>query len=193
MYDVDVFFSTLFVFISHFFLSCNYIATYYVMALSWLSSVCRQYMISVWYLTLLVNFKHNDPWHWIKIGIVTLPASYKRPYSTQNGGVLLFVYGELIFHLMLMGIVLFLVNCSWKYLSEKCWALLCNYTCITGFDIKGGNFKFFTFIFHPIWIHIFLFFLFFSKIFIWMAYWCAMKKKYLYCFSKRGLLYRENS
>jgi hypothetical protein len=53
-----------------------------------------------------LNFKHNDSWHWIKFrywfrSMVTLPVFRQEP-KVQKLMFLLFVHGELIFHLILM-------------------------------------------------------------------------------------------
>ena len=78
---------------------------------------------------------------------------YSNPTLFQTRGpkiqkwmLQLFVHGELIFYLILMG---FFVNSLGKSLSEKCIALLCSYYLFYRKGaIKEYNFNFF--IFHPI-------------------------------------------
>jgi len=77
---------------------------------------------------ILLNFKNNDPWHWIKAGIdlgYCNPTSFQtRGHKVQKLMFLLFVLGEFIFHLILMKFLL--MNSFGKSLSE-CIMLLCNY------------------------------------------------------------------
>jgi hypothetical protein len=84
---------------------------------------------------------------------------------------LLFVHAELILHLIFM---FWLMKSLRKSILEGCSiALLCNYY---RFDIKGGNFRFFTFFFFIQFNAVFFFFFFFYKMSTLMCYWWTIKK-----------------
>jgi len=71
---------------------------------------------------------------------------------------LLFVHAKLIFHLIFM---FWLMKSLRKSILEGCnIALLCNYY---RFDIKGGNFRFFTFFFFIQFNAVFVFVFFLTK------------------------------
>ena len=130
---------------------------YYVMVLS-SSVLCRQndfHVISS-SLRILLNFEHNDAWHWIKVGIdleycistcfQTRVCVSKQESLMYKNGCFCYMYTESLFFILFDGFSL--INFLGKSISMISSEKMQSYdVTITVFDIKGGNFKFWIFLF----------------------------------------------
>lgn len=137
-----------------------------------LSFVCRQsdfYVMTSYSLRVLLICKHSYHWHWIKVDAdlgYCNSTNFQTRTLVQNVVLLGFFgwgRGVLFGFFWFLESVIFIRfwwcfifrNSLRKSFSEKCMALLCNYYRFWHWmDQKEKNFKFLTFFFFSIFLHV---------------------------------------